>query len=279
MFFPPVPRRLALVAAVFLLAAVAALVYMARVEPDWLKRTEYNLARRSPPILVAHLTDFHVDDRRGLERVRRAVAMIREEHPDLIAITGDFYTRSPVLQEEYRATLRDLASLAPTWAIAGNHDGGIWARQHGGPETTSDLSKLLEGTGIRLLENSLDSLDIRGRRIEVYGAGDSWAGLCKPRGADAFSSDTSSTRILLLHNPDARHLFRDAPWDFLLAGHTHGGQLALPLLGTPFAPVVDKRCVRGLRLEQGKSIVVSSGIGNLHGLRFNVRPEIVLIRI
>jgi hypothetical protein len=253
--------------------------YMSRVEPDWLKTTEFDLQRRSPPILVAHLSDFHVEDRRDLARVRRAVAMVREHHPDLIAITGDFFTRYPVLQDEYRAVLKELSAVAPTLAVAGNHDGGIWARQRGGPETTSDLAQLLDGTGIRLLENALDSLVLDGRRIAIYGAGDSWAGLCTPRGADAFGSDTTSTRILLLHNPDARHRFRDVPWELLLAGHTHGGQLLLPFLGTPFAPVADKRCVRGWRREDGRDIVVSSGVGNLHGLRFNIRPEVVLIRI
>lgn len=65
----------------------------------------------------------------------------------------------------------------------------------------------------------------------------------------------------------------------LRAGHTHGGQLALPLIGTPFAPVADKRRVHGPFREDGRLLEVSSGVGCLHGIRFNAQSEVVFLRI
>jgi len=275
----PRQRTFALALGTAALLLGGALVYATRIEPAWLRTTEYDVASGAGAITIAHLTDFHVDDPSGLRRVRRAIEVVRSRKPDLIAITGDFYTEHLVLEAEYRETLRELAAIAPTYAVGGNHDGGLWARQRGGYESTRELSELLTGSGIHLLENTTDTLTIRGRRVALYGAGDLWAGTCKPTGPDLFGSDTRTLRILLAHNPDSRIHFRDSPWDLLLAGHTHGGQVDLPLIGTPFAPVADKRRVHGLFREDGRILEVSSGVGCLHAIRFNARPEVVFVRI
>lgn len=259
--------------------ALAGVFYATRIEPDWLRVVEYDIAAAEPAITLAHLTDLHVDDEAGLERVRRAVALVKARDPDLIVLTGDFYTGHLVLESEYREVLRELATISPTFAIGGNHDGGLWSRQRGGYETTRELAGLLSAAGIGFLDNGLDTLTVRSRRIAIYGAGDLWAGNCPPTGPDLFGPDTSTLRIVLAHNPDARTLFRESPWDILLAGHTHGGQIDLPLLGTPFAPVEDKRRVHGLFVEDGRHLEVSSGVGNLHGVRFNARPEVVFLRL
>ncbi|MCB9497395.1 MAG: metallophosphoesterase family protein [Fibrobacteria bacterium] len=239
---------------------LACVFYAKYVEPDWLRVTEYDLASDSTAITIAHLSDFHVVDQKSLDRVRKAVEILRRRKPDLIAITGDFFTEHLVLESEFGDLLAVLASLAPTYAIGGNHDGGFWAWRRGGYQTTAELAAFLKRSHIRFLENELDTLTIGSRRIQLYGAGDLWAGLCLPASDTVFTPDANSTRILL-------------------AGHTHAGQLSLPLLGAPFVPVEDKRCIHGLCREGARWMEVTSGIGNLHGLRFNARPEIVLIRI
>jgi uncharacterized protein len=68
-------------------------------------------------------------------------------------------------------------------------------------------------------------------------------------------------------------------WDLLLAGHTHGGQFYFPFIGTPFAPVNDRKFVNGVfEYEKGK-MYVSPGVGNLHGVRINCRPEISVLEL
>lgn len=271
-------------AALFALGAIGSLlaavfVHATRIEPDWLRVREYSIASSEPAITIAHLTDFHVEDEADLGRVRRALALVRDRKPDLVAITGDFFTDHLVLEPGYREVLRELADIAPTYAIGGNHDGGLWSRRRGGYESTRELEGLLSSAGIRFLENDLDTLILRGRRVAIYGAGDLWAGNCPATGRDLFGPDSSTLRILLAHNPDSRTRFLDSPWDILLAGHTHGGQLDLPFVGTPFAPVDDKRRVHGLFQEGDRFLEVSSGVGNLHGVRFNARPEVVFLRM
>jgi predicted MPP superfamily phosphohydrolase len=86
-------------------------------------------------------------------------------------------------------------------------------------------------------------------------------------------------RILLNHNPDAKDLVRSYEWDLMLCGHTHGGQVCLPFIGAPFAPVRDKRYLHGLYAWNKRWLHISSGVGNLHGIRFNCRPEVSLLTV
>ena len=65
----------------------------------------------------------------------------------------------------------------------------------------------------------------------------------------------------------------------MLCGHTHGGQCDLMFLGTPFAPVRDKRFVQGLHRWEDRWIHITRGVGNLHGMRFNCRPEVSLLTL
>jgi predicted MPP superfamily phosphohydrolase len=65
----------------------------------------------------------------------------------------------------------------------------------------------------------------------------------------------------------------------LLCGHTHGGQIRLPFVGTPFAPVRDKRFVEGLHQWDGRWMYITRGVGNLHGVRFNCPPEVSLLTL
>jgi predicted MPP superfamily phosphohydrolase len=65
----------------------------------------------------------------------------------------------------------------------------------------------------------------------------------------------------------------------MVSGHTHGGQVVLPLLGGRFAPVRDHRYLAGLEPWSGHLVQVSRGIGNLYGIRFNCPPEINLIEL
>ncbi len=72
---------------------------------------------------------------------------------------------------------------------------------------------------------------------------------------------------------------KDYPWDLMLCGHTHGGQLSLPVIGTPFAPVRDKKYVAGLHKWNNKQIHITRGVGNVLGLRFNCPPEVSVLEL
>ena len=69
-------------------------------------------------------------------------------------------------------------------------------------------------------------------------------------------------------------MMADFPWHLMLSGHTHGGQIVVPVLGLSPAPVDDKRYVKGLKPWNGRLIHVSAGVGNIDGVRFNCRPQV-----
>jgi uncharacterized protein len=91
--------------------------------------------------------------------------------------------------------------------------------------------------------------------------------------------DRTQPTILLSHNPDTKSQLMKWPWDLMLSGHTHGGQLSLPGIGTPFAPIRDKRYVRGLHRWNDRWLHITKGVGNLHGMRFNCRPEVSILTL
>jgi predicted MPP superfamily phosphohydrolase len=65
----------------------------------------------------------------------------------------------------------------------------------------------------------------------------------------------------------------------MLSGHTHGGQVVLPLVGERFVPVRDKRFIAGLKPWNGRQVYVTLGVGNIGGVRVNCRPEVTMLNL
>ena len=116
-------------------AALSAFGYARFMEPHWLEDTQKTVVtgrKLRRPLRIAHIADFHAS---GLIRIsflaeafRRVLAM----KPDLVCITGDFVTTDNDFDKaKYEAALQMLSSKVPTYAVMGNHDGGVWAAQSG----------------------------------------------------------------------------------------------------------------------------------------------------
>jgi predicted MPP superfamily phosphohydrolase len=262
-------------------AAAAGACYPCVLEPRWLEMTETMVSvsrvKRIEPARVLHLSDLHASVPVAMSTIREAVSQGIALKPDIACVTGDFITTGGDVQASgYVQILRGLAQTVPTFAVLGNHDGGIWARRRLGQHDTRLVRRLLEESGIELLHNRSRQIEIRGESIEVVGVGDLWAEeLDAPR---AFANvDRSCATVLLSHNPDSKEVLAHQSWDLMLSGHTHGGQVRIPLHGDRFAPVIDKRYVAGLKAWEDRQIFVTRGVGNLHGVRFRCRPEVSLL--
>jgi predicted MPP superfamily phosphohydrolase len=257
--------------------------WMRWVEPGWLKVTRHSLPLwpgkpAGAPMRLLQLSDFHADPM-SLAQIRHSVELGLAEKPDLICLTGDFITWKFGQWDEYAAVLAPLAAAAPTYAIPGNHDGGGWAR-HRGYADNSLVRGMLERARIPLLDNRRVPLEINGRRFVLAGLGDWWADEMRPAVAFAEYQPLPDVPVILLsHNPDTKDRLTSWPWDLMLCGHTHGGQLSLPVIGTPFAPVRDKRYVRDLHRWNNRWLHITAGVGALHHLRFNCRPEISVLEL
>ena len=264
-------------------AAAAGITYMRLAEPEWLEltRTQVSLPGRvRSPLRIAHLSDFHASPQVSYSFIAHAVETAIQTKPDLVLLTGDYFTDRLDQPDAFARILRRLSQAAPTFGCLGNHDGGPWTELSGGYRSTLQAEELLRGAGITCLENAAARMTLKDTPIEIIGVGDWWSNRCEPRVAfSRASASGQSLRLVLNHNPDAKEGLRDHAWDVMFCGHTHGGQCRLPLLGTPFAPVVDRRFVAGLHRWENRWIYITRGVGNLHGVRFNCRPEVSIVEL
>jgi uncharacterized protein len=258
---------------------IAGFGWMRFVEPKWYSLAKHTVPLGLPrPVKVLHLSDFHAAPA-PLPHIADSVARGLAEKPDIVCLTGDFITWKYERWDDYAEVLAPLAKAAPTFAVLGNHDGGKWSRRFGYGDTTL-VRDLLAKTKVQLLHNTHTTVEVGGQQLRLVGLGDWWADEMEPREAfNGTSTEPQMPTVLLSHNPDTKDRLVNFAWDLMLSGHTHGGQLALPLIGTPFAPVRDKRFVRGLHQWQNRWLHVTAGVGALHSMRFNCRPEISVLTL
>jgi predicted MPP superfamily phosphohydrolase len=255
--------------------------YAFGVEPNWLERTaiRVKLPRKNltSGVRILHLSDFHASGMVPFSLIENAVELGLQSKPDVICLTGDFVTdAAPFDEAEYARILRRLSSAAPVFATLGNHDGGCWAASVYGLNDSSRVRALLAAGKIPLLHNRSEVVRVRDQSIRFAGVGDLWSD-----GVDgdlAFADvPAHDPAILLAHNPDTKDVLANSPWDLMLSGHTHGGQVVLPLLGQRFVPVRDKRFIAGLKQWNGRQVYITRGVGNIDGVRVNCRPEVTVL--
>ena len=141
---------------------------------------------------------------------------------------------------------------------------------------TRSVSSLLCAANIPLLHNCSEVVRVRDQSIRFAGVPDLWSG--EVDGNRAFANvPADDPAILLAHNPDTKDVLADRPWDLMLSGHTHGGQVVLPMLGERFVPVRYKRFIAGLKQWNGRQVYVTRGVGSIRGVRVNCRPEVTVL--
>ncbi len=237
------------------------------------------IPKLTKPVELVHLSDFHASVVVSPSLIERAIDMAIDLKPHLFCVTGDFVTCTNGFDPKwYTSVLARLAAKAPTFAVLGNHDGGLWCAGKGGFRTPSEVSEIVERAGIQLLHNRCSKIPCNGEMLQIVGVGDLWSGHLMA--SQAFEqADAQCPTILLSHNPDGKVLVADYAWNLMLSGHTHGGQVVMPVTGLSPAPVWDKAYVAGMKPWRGRWIHVSRGVGNALGVRFNCRPEITRIRL
>jgi predicted MPP superfamily phosphohydrolase len=233
----------------------------------------------SRQLRILHLADLHASKEVSLSHIDKAIELGLRERPDLICVTGDFISRKGDEFDAHRyvRSLSRLASAAPTYGVLGNHDGGVWSVKRFGLSDTVRVRDLLAKSRIELLHNRAERFGWGGHALQLVGVGDLWSNQVEP--ASAFNSVSAGEPVVLLaHNPDTKdELGSRYPWDLMLSGHTHGGQLRIPYYGAPFAPVFDHRYIEGLKPWNGRQIYITRGVGSTVPLRFNCRPQVSVL--
>jgi uncharacterized protein len=239
-----------------------------------LEQTHVRL-RRLPPELdglrVAHLSDFHLGPpSRGERAVERAVEWVEERQPDVTLISGDLLSRrsgEPLLREL-------IARLPSCFAVFGNHDYAITRDPFSQRAELSDLAPA------RLLADERETLDLRGRRVQIVGVDPRSyrAGRAQP---ERFADPAADLRILLCHFPQVIERLEPGVFDLVLAGHLHAGQICVPYpRGRLRLAHVRWTYVEGLYERPGGVLHLSAGLGTTFvPFRFFARPaayELVL---
>ena len=215
----------------------------------------YKLSNRG--IKAVQLTDLHLT--KSTHGFEKAASAVLKEKPDIVFLTGDYindFAHLSLFEEFVQALEEQQIACA---SCLGNHD---YLRDG---RVQYYVKRAL---GESLLKNSSKTFKIKGLSIAVYGIDDVLYGL--PATVEKVSADLS---IGLVHNPDGLGFLDGLDCDLILCGHTHGGQIGLPILDRIFAPVKDKRFVYGFQRWKSSLVYVSRGIGSVFNVRLACPPE------
>ncbi len=261
-------------AAAPLVAVSATAAYARLIEPYNYAVSETNifipnLPGRFEGFRITQITDVHHSRILGIGEVQRVVEVAQQTKPDLIALTGDYTTSYRRYIEPCAEALGALNAPEGVWAVLGNHD------HYTDPELTT---RALQRAHIPVLNNANTTIRRGPDVLQLSGIDDwSWAGTDWLRALRGL--DQKRPTVLLSHQPIVLDLPESQKVSLILSGHTHGGQINLPLLGPParFA-TKDLKYAHGLFRRGETQLYVSSGTGVI-GLpvRLGVRPEIAVL--
>lgn len=274
-------KRLRIIFVLLLLMAVCLGIWSVLIEPNRLVVHQETIRIGGWPkelngLHIALISDVHtggpfIDEKKLNEIVEKTNAL----HPDLIVLLGDYMSGNNwhshrVEPEVTAAVLKNLRAPLGVFAVLGNHD--WW---YDGKKVRLGF----EQNGIRVLEDEVLELNWQGKSFWLAGLADLWT---RPQRINETIAKTpaDSTVIAITHNPD---IFPNVPQrvPLLLAGHTHGGQVNIPFIGTPIVPSdYGPKYTAGHVAENGHHLFVTTGIGiSILPVRFRVAPEIVLLTI
>ena len=252
------------------------------VEPLLVETTEIKLEYGQldpalPPVRLVHLTDTHIE--RSSFREEEIVRKVNALRPDLIVFTGDYlnlsYLHDPAAAEQFGRFVARLQAPYGIYAVRGTVE-----------PVPGMMADLIRDTGIVWLEQEAVTIEVRGQALTLVGVACSHEPeVDAARLAQSLEGiPEGDLTVLLYHSPDLILEASERQVDLVLSGHTHGGQIRLPVLG----PVVTfsrygRKYASGLFQEGGTIMYVSRGLGfeggSLPRARFLCRPEIVSIEL
>ena len=219
---------------------------------------------------IAHLSDLHLSGRIDRPYFEEVVDAANGLAADIVAVTGDLVDKARCI-DWIPDTLGRLSARYGTFYVLGNHDRRV---------DVARLTSALDAAGLARLGRR--EFEIGGRRLTLVGNELPWfpldAAVQAMENAAATAVDAGELRVLLAHSPDQFSWARQRGFDLMLAGHTHGGQIRLPLVGPLLAPSLHGVRYAGGTFYEGPTVMhVSRGLSCLHTLRWNCPPELALL--
>jgi predicted MPP superfamily phosphohydrolase len=263
-------------------------LYAGEFERHWLEVVKKDIGLRGlsaefDGLTIAQLSDIHLDEFTEPFLLREAIDAINQAKPDMVLLTGD-YVSAQVLPQKLTVDAawqcsKLLSSLQceQRYAVFGNHD--IFAGEE-------HVGEALKYHGMTVLRNAYVPIERGAGRIWLSGLDDPCEGqpdadLAIPA---PIRNQASEPVILMCHAPDYVDQLREHPAgqavSLVLSGHTHGGQIQLPVIGPLWLPPGGRKYVQGLFQLGTTQLYVNRGIGSVGApFRFNCRPEITVITL
>jgi predicted MPP superfamily phosphohydrolase len=227
---------------------------------------------------IALLSDFHYDPFFSVHPIRHSIDLVNNLHPDLVVLTGDFVTvplsgdpvAAAAAAEPCAELLGQMRAPFGVWAVLGNHD------------IFSDPTRIVDALaakGIQVLSNRAVPIEKDSARFWLCGVDDVMGGF-PDLVATLQNVPGGEASVLLAHEPDYADYVTRYPIDLQLSGHSHGGQVRLPLVTPLFLPDLARKYVWGLFKVGGLTLYTTAGIGTVRApVRLNCPAEITFIRL
>jgi hypothetical protein len=257
------------------------------IEPNRPRIVRQALALRRWPagldgFTIALLSDFHYDPYFSEHPLHAAISMVKGLRPDLIVFGGDFVSvplvndtekkdqKAALAAEPCARLLRQMQAPHGLWAVLGNHDCLTDANV---------VTRSLRSQGVQVLANQSVAIEANGARFWLSGVSDVVAG-SPDLDVTLDSVPGGEATILLAHEPDYADYVARHPVDLQLSGHSHGGQVRIPLVGPLYLPDMARKYVWGLYRIGGLTLYTNPGLGTV-GLpvRWNCPPEVTFLTL
>ena len=243
------------------------------------------LPRTLEGLTIVELCDLHLGVGFGASNLAESVEVVNRLAPDVIVLCGDIVSRRARNITPHLPILASLQAKYGIYAVLGNHD----------VRTDPDfVARSLAQAGITVLRNEAAVLTVGETPLWLLGIEDTgftdghfrdfrsvWQGLSDRLAALLAPLPEDAPRFLLVHNPDFTQMLPTGRIDLALTGHTHGGQVRLPLLGALRVPsCFGQKFTNGLVSGPSTLVYTSRGLGTIPPtIRFLCRPEITLLRL
>lgn len=241
-----------------------------------LQITKYNIINEKIPVefdgfKIVHISDYHSASNKRLNNA--LINTIKEEHPDIIVVTGDMIGHRRLKLDKSLEFINKLSEITKVYYISGNHETDI----ENYDEYLNAINK-----EVVILDNKKTYIEKNNERIYISGLKDPEFYDDNMKKFDDYikslNIDQNTFNILLSHRPELFNYYVENGIDLVFSGHAHGGQWIFPFTDGLYAPHqgILPKLTRGLHEKENTSLIISRGVGNVFPIRINNRPELII---